>query len=125
MLKLPHNTLLSSKRLSELGSSLCSVTWMNMERWDDVKKKKICPLSIHLLKFSFHALLKNNNLSKILSSISASDAETQQNQLELRLCWFWNVSSIQESKLTYDTQFCAGKNDAVSVFRYTLIHARV
>ena len=87
--------------------------------------KKICSLSIHFLKFSFHALLKNNNVSKILSSTSASDAETWQNQLGWRLCRFCKVCSIQESKLTYDTQFCTGKNDAVSVFRYTLIHAGI
>lgn len=42
-----------------------------------------------------------------------------------QLCWFWRVCSIQESTLTYDTQFCTGKNDAVSVFRYTLIHASI
>ena len=86
--------------------------------------KKICSLSTHFLKFSFHALLKNN-LSKILSRASASDSETWQNQPGWRLCWSWSVCSVQKSKLTYDAQFCAGKNDAMSVFCYTLIHAGV
>lgn len=37
----------------------------------------------------------------------------------------WKVYGVQESQLTYDTQFSAGKNDAVSVFRHTLVHASV
>jgi len=85
--------------------------------------KEICSLLIRFLKFSFHAILKNNNLSKILSS--TSDADTLLNQFGLKLYQFWKVCSTQKSKLTYDTQFCAGKNGAMSVFCDTLIHAGI
>lgn len=33
---------LTSKKLGELASSPCSVTWMNTGRWDDVKKSVLC-----------------------------------------------------------------------------------
>lgn len=112
------------QEVSELASSPCSVTWMNMRRWNDVKNPKIL-FSVYPLSQVLISCLKTNKLPKILSSSSASDAETLQNQHGWRLCCFWKVCSIQESTLTDDTQFCAGKNDAMSVFCYTLIHAGI
>lgn len=56
--------------------------------------KEICSLLIHFLKFAFHATLKNNNLSKILSGTS-SDVDTWQNQFGFKLCQF--LESMQHS----------------------------
>lgn len=107
---------------SRLASSPCSITWMNMRTEHDIKKSVLYWSTFSSLHFMPH--LKTTTCPRFSVALLQTLTLGKTN-LGLSFASFWKVCSTQESKLTYDTQFCTGINGAVSVFCDTLIHAGV